>query len=424
MKKQVLVRERFGRESVIRERWGRDILGKELQETTLLPEYGRKRLLTYADSFMQLAKSFYGLAKEEYGQEQPDEQGRVDMLMQKRLMENRELLADHLYEMSRIMTGLATEAFRMEPAGEKDRYRIGRELKRQGIYLHRLFCMTNEHGIMEVAATMRKRLLEPGEEEYSVADIAGLLSVILKVRLTPAAGSPMYLRDELDTVIFEEETRFSVMPGVARAVKEGENMSGDNYTFCDLSQGRFAAVLSDGMGSGEKACRGSEMVVELFEQFLESGFSPDGAAQMINGALMASVEETNVSTLDACYFDLYHGTCSFTKVGASATYIKKDGVIEKVEAGSLPLGVLGQLESTHESRELTHGEYVIMLSDGVADCFARPGGEVIFEDMLACMTLQEPNEMAAAILRQAIFHSNGKIADDMTVLVTGVWETD
>lgn len=34
---------------------------RETQEAALLPEYGRKRLLTYADSFMQLAKSFYGM---------------------------------------------------------------------------------------------------------------------------------------------------------------------------------------------------------------------------------------------------------------------------------------------------------------------------------------------------------------------------
>ena len=31
--------------------------------------------------------------------------------------------------------------------------------------------------------------------------------------------------------------------------------------------------LSDGMGSGMDACRESEIVVELLEQFLDSGFS-------------------------------------------------------------------------------------------------------------------------------------------------------
>ena len=401
--------------------------GKEAQETTLLPEYGRKRLLTYADSFMQLARSFYGMTQEEIQKNQDGtviQPSRETYLWQKRLMENRELLADHLFEMAKIMTGLATEAFQMQPAGDRDRYRIAKELKRRGIYLHRLFCIRKENGIMEVAATMRTRMPEPGEEEYTVADIAGLLSVILKVRLMPTAGSPMYLRDELDTILFEEETTYSVMTGVARAVKEGETVSGDNYTFCNLDRGRFAAALADGMGSGENACRGSEMVVELFEQFLESGFSPEGAAQLINGALMASMQETNVSTLDACYIDLYSGDCSFMKVGAAGTYLKRDGMVEKIESSSLPLGVFGQMESVQESRQLMHGEYVIMVSDGITDCFAGPEGEALFEDMLGRMTLQEPNEMAAAILRQAIFQSGGKVADDMTVLVIGLWEAD
>lgn len=405
----------------------RQIFGKEAQETALLPEYGRKRLLTYADSFMQLAKSFSGMTKEEVQKNQDRsvlQLSRETYLWQKRLMENRELLADHLFEMAKIMTGLATEAFWLEPAGDRDRYRIAKELKKHGIYLHRLFCLRKENGIMEAAATMRTRLPEPGEEEYTIADIAGLLSVILKVRLVPAAGSPMYLRDELDTILFEEETRYSVLTGVARAVKEGECVSGDNYTFCNLDRGRFAAALADGMGSGEAACRGSELVVELFEQFLESGFSPEGAAQLINGALMASVQETNVSTLDTCHIDLYSGECSFMKVGAAGTYLKRGGMVEKIAASSLPLGVFGQMESVQETRKLTHGEYVIMVSDGITDCFTGADGEALFEDTLGRMLLQEPNEIAAAILRQAIFQSGGKVADDMTVLVIGLWEAD
>ena len=43
--------------------------------------------------------------------------------------------------------------------------------------------------------------------------------------------------------------------------------------------------LSDGMGSGMDACRESEIVVELLEQFLESGFTQEAAARMVNSAL-------------------------------------------------------------------------------------------------------------------------------------------
>ncbi len=402
----------------------RQLPEKETQETTLLPEYGRKRLLTYADSFMQLARSFYGMRgdEEEDRQEVDTRTSRESYLWQKRLMENRELLADHLCEMSRIMTGLAQESYRMKPAGNRERYHIAKELKKQGIYLHRLFCMTKDNGRTEVAATMRAFLPQPGEEEYTVADIAGLLSVHLGVRLNPAPGSMSRLRDELETVVFEEETRYHVLTGVARATKEGEQISGDNYTFCEMEQGRFAAVLADGMGSGERACRASETVVELFEQFLASGFSQNGAAQMINGALLSSAQETDVSTLDACCLDLYSGACNFMKVGAAGTYIKRDNRIERLTAAGLPLGVFGQMESEQMRCDLMDGEYVIMVSDGVSDCFARPGAEALFEDMLARLEIQEPGEMASMILRQAIYQSEGKIADDMTVLVVGLWE--
>lgn len=397
---------------------------RETQETMLLSEYGRKRLLNYADSFMQLARSFYGMGEEDI--QKPQETlvrtSRESYLWQKRLMENRELLADHLVEMSRIMTGLAEESCFMKPAGNKQRYHIARELKKRGVSLHRLFCMTKENGRLEVAATLRAYLPKPGEEEYTVADVAGLLSVQFGVRLNPAPGSVDRLRDEPETIVFEEETRYHVLTGVARAAKEGEQISGDNYTFCEMGQGRFAAVLADGMGSGERACRASGTVVELFEQFLASGFSQNGAAQMINGALLASAQETDVSTLDACCVDLYSGSCSFIKVGAAGTYIKKDNRIEKLTAAGLPLGVFGQMESQQMRCSLMDGEYIIMVSDGVSDCFARPGAEALFEDMLAMLEVREPGEMASTILRQAIYQSEGKVADDMTVLVIGLWE--
>lgn len=395
---------------------------REMQEAALLPEYGRKRLLTYADSFMRLAKSFYGMGDGQAWEDADLRTSRENYLWQKRLTENRELLADHLCEMSRIMTGIAKEAYQMKPTGDKTRYHIAKELKKRGVRLHRLFCMTNENGKTEVAASMRARLPEPGEEEYTIADIAGLLSVNLGVRLSPAAGSLSRLTDEFSTVIFEEETRYHILTGVARVAKEGEKISGDNYTFCEMEQGRFAAVLADGMGSGEMASRASELVVELFEQFLTSGFSSNGAAQMINGALLSSAQETDVSTLDACCVNRYTGVCSLMKAGASGTYIKRDNRIEKIDAAGLPLGVFGQLEYTEQRCELMHGEYLIMLSDGISDCFTRPGAEALFEDMLATLEVREPGEMANTILRQAIYQSEGRIADDMTVLVIGLWE--
>ena len=93
--------------------------------------------------------------------------------------------------------------------------------------------------------------------------------------------------------------------------------------------------LSDGMGSGMDACRESEIVVELLEQFLESGFSQETAARMVNSALVLNGREGMFSTVDICAVDLYTGICEFLKAGAAATFIRRDHWVEAISSESL-----------------------------------------------------------------------------------------
>ena len=60
--------------------------------------------------------------------------------------------------------------------------------------------------------------------------------------------------------------------------------------------------LSDGMGSGLEACRESENVVDMLEQFVDSGFTGETAARMVNSVL-------NLQTREMCIRDR-HGTGS------------------------------------------------------------------------------------------------------------------
>ncbi len=66
----------------------------------------------------------------------------------------------------------------------------------------------------------------------------------------------------------------------------------------ELPGGKKGVVLSDGMGSGETACRESTLVVELLEELLEAGFPEKTAIQMINTTLVMGREEIHYSTDD------------------------------------------------------------------------------------------------------------------------------
>ena len=180
--------------------------------------------------------------------------------------------------------------------------------------------------------------------------------------------------------------------------------------------------MSDGMGSGEKASRDSGRVIEMTERLLEAGFRKESALQMVNGALAASGQEENMSTLDICDINLYTAECEFIKVGAACTYIKRGRLVDRLSAQNFPLGVFGQLETETLYRTLQNGDYIIMLSDGILDALSQGIGEEILPEIIGKIEDSNPNEIANQILAYCLKQSRGQIRDDMTVLVTGVWD--
>ena len=132
-------------------------------------------------------------------------------------------------------------------------------------------------------------------------------------------------------------------------------------------------VLSDGMGSGEAACRESTLVVELLEELLGAGFPEKTAIQMINTTLVIGREEIHYSTVDMTVFDLYTGECEIIKAGASSTFIKKKDSVEHLSSTSLPIGVMNHIEIDSVKRQLEDGDFVIMVTDGVLDALPVGG---------------------------------------------------
>lgn len=408
---------------------------REDNRVTILSEYGRQRLLGYAESFRDLADLFEEEAADGSGRDKSDSESltgcredaysRQNYLWQRRLNENRELMADHLKEMAHIMARMAKETYTCRPTGARRYRQMSRLLKDSGILLRNFFELEHEDGHTEIGLTMRTipgRYLKRGEPDRIFSeDVADYISAAMNVRLHAAKSTPVYLTSEWNTYYFLEEPRFQFLTGAAKAVKETEKVSGDNHSFYEGIDGRLTVLMSDGMGSGEKACRDSARVIELTERFLEAGFGKETAIQMINGALAVSGQEENMSTLDVCDLNLYTGECEFIKVGAACTYIKRGRLVDRLSTQNFPLGVFGRLEPEVMYRTLQSGDYVIMLSDGVLDALSQGIGEEILPEILGRMEYDNPREMANQLLAYCLKQSKGCIRDDMTVLVTGVW---
>lgn len=384
---------------------------KELQ-TAQVSDLCRRRLLNYADTFYELARS--------YGKEfQPDIEDRQSLLTERRLWENRQVIRRHLTEMARIMTEVACEVMCYRPMEERKKRLITQAMRQEGICVENPCYVSREDGRTEIVLTMSTLKRDTASAE----EAADMIAVLLDRRLTLSVSSPFVIEREPHSFVLEEETEFMALTGFSRAIKENETVSGDNYAVLETEKGRLTVMLSDGTGSGEQAGRDSERVLDLMEKLMEAGYGDEAAVEMVNTALFAAGEDQNHPTLDLCNIDLYQGSCELRKVGGAVTFLKRGGEVEPLVVGNLPLGIFQRAEAAPIRRELQDGDYLIMVSDGVVDAF----GEEDYSAMcsyLAGITEQNPGEISEKLLRAALCAGGGRILDDMTVGVIGVWEAD
>lgn len=253
-------------------------------------------------------------------------------------------------------------------------------------------------------------------------EAADLLSKAYGKKMIPAIESKNIIAKEYHKVSFVEDTKYQTITGMAHLSKDGEIVSGDTFSFMNLESGETVMILSDGMGTGERASEESELVIDLLEQFLEAGFSEQSAIKLINSILVVNSDDQTVSTLDISSINLFTGICNFIKNGASATFIKRTGSVEAIQSTNLPVGMFNEIEIEGREKKLCDGDYVIMVTDGMLDYLSEVEKEEAFKQILKEIDVTNPQEMANVIMERVLQSENHGVRDDMTVLVAGFWE--
>lgn len=340
------------------------------------------------------------------------------LLWNRRMIQNREGCAVQMTAFADMVQHAARELGAGICMDEHMEKKVKGQLKKIGVKLLSSVFFVTKQGRYEVHLTMRanKGQCVPSKEA------ADILSDCLGRKMTLVKGERPVISEEYGTTVYMEGPKFQVIQGVAKIGKALDKVSGDTFMMTELPGGGAGIVLSDGMGSGEKAFKESAMVVEMLEELLVAGFPAKTAIQMMNTALVSGREDVRFSTVDMCLFDLYQGTCEFIKAGASTTFIRRDGHVEQIRSSTLPIGVLPDIETQHTVRELSDGDFVILVTDGVLD--ALPVGEQ--EAMLAALIggndICNPSELANHILTQVMELSGETPMDDMTVIAAGIWQ--
>ena len=295
--------------------------------------------------------------------------------------------------------------------------RITAVLKKKGLRVLYTYFFMNGEGKYEIHVTARSIR----KQKVTVKEVVSAVSECVGRKFILPGDSARMIGSEYMTVVCVEGPSFYIMHGTARIGKDCDRISGDNFALMEMPGGKYAVALSDGMGSGETACRESTLVIELLEELLSAGFPEKTAIQMINTTLVIGREEIHYSTVDMTVFDLYSGECEVIKAGASSTFIKKKDSVEHLSSTSLPIGVMNHIEIDSVKRQLEDGDFVIMVTDGVLDALPVGEQDILLETIIQGSEIANPKEMAHHVLEQVLAWTGKEPADDMTVMAVGIW---
>lgn len=333
-----------------------------------------------------------------------------------RLAESRGAAASQFGEVARIVDEFSNKLCETSKMVGVNKRQIHSILRMHRIKASRIVLFEKENKGLQ----LHFRAKCTGGRCVTTKEAAVLLSMALDCKLVPREDARNVIGREYADYVLCEDTNYHALTGVARAAKIRGEISGDNFSFLYPDNGDLIMLLSDGMGSGSAAYKESEMMIELMEQLLEAGFKEESAVKIINSALVMRTEQSMFSTIDVCVVNLFTGTCDFVKAGAASTFVKRDGMVEVISTSSLPAGMVAYADFETKSKKLYHGDYVIMVSDGVLDCIQQEDKEEFMREMLTNTKSNTPSDLANEILTASLECRSYEPVDDMTVLVCSI----
>ncbi len=337
---------------------------------------------------------------------------KVNLLWAGRVSESRNLVAEQFKNLSMVLEHLKGELGTEPTEGIRLERRIAAALDRKGIEATHIRVSGTD--IKEVSL----ELAACGGERVCAQQVAAVLGSVLNV---PMLRLPSVCSQNRCRLRFQEQARYTMETGFAQIAGKDGSVCGDHYMLSQSADGKFVLALSDGMGQGYAAENQSSMTIHLIRQLIAAGFDKETSLKLINSMLMVSTERESFATADLCLVNLYSGALEFIKIGASNSYVTGGEQVEKVTCSSLPAGILCDIEADCDLKYARSGDYVVMVTDGVADALETEAESKICR-IIEAFNGETPQQLADDILRGALAISGGVAKDDMTVLAARLIE--
>ena len=234
-------------------------------------------------------------------------------------------------------------------------------------------------------------------------------------------GFPTFeVEGSVSTMVLSAKRKIAVISAQSNVSADG-GVSGDSVNLFCNKKDYFYALISDGMGSGKEAALTSGLCSVFLEKMLRAGNRAATSLRMLNNMIASRAHDSTKecsSTVDLLELDLMTGEGAFLKSGAAPSFVVRGKVVRRLQAGTVPIGILNTLDVQKTDFPLRAGDTVVMVSDGILQ-----GDEDCewLTSYLAEVATQTPEEIVYHICRRC---AEGETHDDCSVVALRILDAD
>ncbi len=318
----------------------------------------------------------------------------------------RDVVEEHFKTTSDILEEMAGEFSQYQNFDEEAAGRVTEILRENGITPLEVCCRLDRFGRMTIEAEVERHRQKRLNRAVFTREISTACGRVFSPPCVSSTGEHCRLQ-------MCQRPAFDAARGFSQYSAKNGAFCGDCASVFYDGCGRLIAVLSDGMGTGGRAAVDGAMTCAMAESLLKAGIGFDSMLQTVNSALIAKSGDESLATLDIACLDLFTGRADFHKAGAACTVLRKGHRVEWIEPSSVPVGIMPQVEFASYHRDLSPGDVIVLMSDGVTAC-----GQEWLEDLVLHWDEEEnPNLLAQQITQEARNRRSDGHEDDITALV-------
>ncbi len=214
-----------------------------------------------------------------------------------------------------------------------------------------------------------------------------------------------------------------VQIAVAKIAKYASRESGDSVEVIERPHGGLSVVMADGQRSGHSAKAISNMVVRKAISLLGDGVR-DGAVARAAHDYLRTMRGGQVSaTLNIVSVDMDTETLVISRNSHCPALVFRQGEVSLLDAPAEVVGIYARTRPVVNEIPLAAHTWVIAFTDGLLHA-GRAGGDTLdVVTMVQSLFRQgglSPQQLADALLNQAIARDHGRPADDISILVVAV----